>query len=98
MSQNPAPPLFVGMIGAWVGLKFPSVVVVAATILGLVKIIPIITSWIRPHYESFLYKWDIVGSMVLSRWYRIRIRIIMLLRRVGMSKVADWVFGSETKR
>lgn len=98
MTQNAAPPIFVGVIGAWIGLQFPKLVVGVACLLVMIKIGPVIKEQMSPYYESAVSKKETVYSSILSKWYRVRIRIVIALRRVGLARVSDWIFGSETKR
>lgn len=97
MAESPAP-LLVGFIGAWVGIHFPMVIVSIVCLFVCFRVAQSIKSRAYPYYLTGSEKWTKVESRVVSRWYQLRIKMIVILRRIGLSKISDWIFGSESQR
>lgn len=86
MSGSKSPPLIVGLIGAYIGLQFPQLVIGLVAVFVLVKVILgvnyLIREWLSRRNESMEW-YEKIDSKIVSMYYRNRAKILSKLGIIG---------------
>jgi hypothetical protein len=81
-----SPPLIVGLMGAYIGLQFPQLVIGFAVVLVSVKVILsvdyLIRDWLSRRNESMEW-YENMDSKIISMYYRNRAKILSKLGIIG---------------
>lgn len=98
MIEKTKTPFIIGIIGALIGLKYPKVMVGVFCSFVLLKIGIFMYRSAKSQYKSARPYILQIESFFVSKWYRSRIQLIKVLRSLGLSRLADRLFDSESKR